>query len=228
AMLSVSSTMIVSKVYDELGCKGKKFAELALGALVIEDIVAVFLMVVLSTVVVGRAEGGEMVLGLARMVLYLVIWFVLAVLIVPSVLKRVARALNDEILITVSVALCLAMVMVANAIGFSAALGAFLAGSILAGTALAHRVEGLFKPVRDLFGAVFFVSVGMMVSPSQIGENAVPIAIIVLVVLVGMPLFSGIGALAGQSLKTAVKCGLSLSQVGEFSFIIASLGCRWG
>ena len=212
AMLSVSSTMIVSKVYDELGCKGKKFAELALGALVIEDIVAVFLMVVLSTVVVGRAEGGEMVLGLARMVLYLVIWFVLAVLIVPSVLKRVARALNDEILITVSVALCLAMVMVANAIGFSAALGAFLAGSILAGTALAHRVEGLFKPVRDLFGAVFFVSVGMMVSPSQIGENAVPIAIIVLVVLVGMPLFSGIGALlAGQSLKTAVKCGLSLS-----------------
>ncbi len=229
AMLSVSSTMIVSKVYDELGCKGKKFAELALGALVIEDIVAVFLMVVLSTVVVGRAEGGEMVLGLARMVLYLVIWFVLAVLIVPSVLKRVARALNDEILITVSVALCLAMVMVANAIGFSAALGAFLAGSILAGTALAHRVDGLFKPVRDLFGAVFFVSVGMMVSPSQIGENAVPIAIIVLVVLVGMPLFSGIGALlAGQSLKTAVKCGLSLSQVGEFSFIIASLGVSLG
>lgn len=228
-MLSISSTMIVSKVYDELGLKGKRFADLALGALVIEDIVAIFLMVVLSTIAVGSAEGAEVALDLSRMGLYLVVWFVLAVLIVPSVLKRVARVLNDEILITVSVALCLVMVVVANAIGFSAALGAFLAGSILAGTMLVHRIEKLFKSIKDLFGGIFFVSVGMMVSPTNIVENIAPIALIAVVVLVGMPLFSGLGALlSGQSLKTAVKCGLSLSQVGEFSFIIASLGVSLG
>lgn len=228
-MMSISSTMIVSKIYDELGLKGKRFAELALGALVTEDIVAVFLLVVLSTIAVGTAESGEVARDIGQMALYLIVWFVLAVLVVPSALRRVARALSDEILITVAVALCLVMVLVADAIGFSAALGAFLAGSILAGTALAHRVEVLFKPVKDLFGAVFFVSVGMMVSPSQIAENVAPIAVIALVVLVGMPLFSGLGALlGGQSLKTAVKCGLSLSQVGEFSFIIASLGVSLG
>lgn len=228
-MLSISSTMIVSKVYDELGLKGTRFADLALGALVTEDIVAIFLMVVLSTIAVGSVEGGEVVADLSRMVLYLVVWFVLAVLIVPSVLKRMARVLNNEILITVSVALCLVMVVVANAIGFSAALGAFLAGSILAGTTRASRIEELFKPIKDLFGAIFFVSVGMMVSPFAITKNIIPIVIIVLVVLVGMPLFSGIGALlGGQSLKTAVKCGLSLSQVGEFSFIIAALGVSLG
>lgn len=228
-MMSISSTMIVSKMYDEFGLKGKRFAELALGALVTEDIVAVFLLVVLSTIAVGTAEGGEVARDIGQMTLYLVVWFVLAVLVVPSALRRVARALNDEILITVAVALCLVMVVMADAIGFSAALGAFLAGSILAGTALAHRVEVLFKPVKDLFGAIFFVSVGMMVLPAQIVENIGPIGIIALVVLVGMPLFSGLGALlAGQSLKTAVKCGLSLSQVGEFSFIIASLGVSLG
>ena len=212
--MSISSTMIVSKIYDELGLKGKRFAELALGALVTEDIVAVFLLVVLSTIAVGTAESGEVARDIGQMALYLIVWFVLAVLVVPSALRRVARALSDEILITVAVALCLVMVLVADAIGFSAALGAFLAGSILAGTALAHRVEVLFKPVKDLFGAVFFVSVGMMVSPSQIAENVAPIAVIAL--------------LGGQSLKTAVKCGLSLSQVGEFSFIIASLGVSLG
>lgn len=228
-MMSISSTMIVSKIYDELGLKGKRFAELALGALVTEDIVAVFLLVVLSTIAAGNTEGGEVARDIGQMALYLVVWFVLAVLVVPSALRRVARALNDEILITVAVALCLVMVLVADAIGFSAALGAFLAGSILAGTALAHRVEALFKPVKDLFGAIFFVSVGMMVAPAQIVENVGPIVVIALVVLVGMPLFSGLGALlAGQSLKTAVKCGLSLSQVGEFSFIIASLGVSLG
>lgn len=198
-MMSISSTMIVSKIYDELGLKGKRFAELALGALVTEDIVAVFLLVVLSTIAVGTAESGEVARDIGQMALYLIVWFVLAVLVVPSALRRVARALSDEILITVAVALCLVMVLVADAIGFSAALGAFLAGSILAGTALAHRVEVLFKPVKDLFGAVFFVSVGMMVSPSQIAENVAPIAVIALVVLVGMPLFSGLGALLGAS-----------------------------
>lgn len=229
-MLAISSTTIIVKAFDELGLKGKKFTELVFGALVIEDIVGIFLMVFLSTIAVGSSiDGGDIAVKIGQMALYLIVWFVLSIIIVPTVLKKVAQALNDEIMLIVSIALCLGMVVLANAIGFSAALGAFLAGSILAGTVQAHRIEELFKPIKDLFGAVFFVSVGMLVSPDMIVQNIVPIIVITLVTLIGKPIFSGLGAfLSGQSLKTSLKTGMSLSQIGEFSFIIAALGVTLG
>lgn len=229
-MLAISSTTIIVKAFDELGLKGKKFTELVFGALVIEDIVGIFLMVFLSTIAVGSAvDGGGVALKIGQMALYLIVWFVLSVILVPSILKKVSQALNDEILLIVSIALCLGMVVLANVIGFSAALGAFLAGSILAGTMQAHRIEALFKPIKDLFGAVFFVSVGMLVSPAMIVQNIGPIIAITVVTLIGKPIFTGLGALlSGQSLKTSLKTGMSLSQIGEFSFIIAALGVSLG
>ena len=229
-MLAISSTTIIIKAFDDLGMKGKGFTELVFGALVVEDIMGIFLMVVLSTVTVGsNADGGTVLVELAQMALYLLVWFALSVILVPSLLSRIAASLTDEIMLIASVALCLCMVVLANAIGFSSALGAFLAGSILAGTVQVHRVEKLFKPLKDLFGAVFFVSVGMLLSPSSITENVVPIVVITLVVLIGKPVFTFLGAfLSGKSLKTSVNCGMSLSQIGEFSFIIASLGVSLG
>ena len=229
-MLAISSTTIIIKAFDDLGMKGKGFTELVFGALVVEDIMGIFLMVVLSTVTVGsNADGGAVVVELAQMTLYLLVWFALSVILVPSLLSRIAGALTDEIMLIASVALCLCMVVLANTIGFSSALGAFLAGSILAGTVQAHRTEKLFKPLKDFFGAIFFVSVGMLLSPSSIVENVGAIVAITLVVLIGKPVFTFLGAfLSGESLRTSVSCGMSLSQIGEFSFIIASLGSSLG
>lgn len=229
-MLAISSTTIIIKAFDELGLKGKKFSDLVFGALVMEDIGGIFLMVVLSTIAVGTAvDGGDVIFQLGQMVLYLIVWFVLSIILVPTLLQKVAKGLNDEIMLIISIALCLGMVVLANAIGFSAALGAFIAGSILAGTVQAHRIEKLFKPIKDLFGAIFFVSVGMLVSPQLIIDNWVAIVIVTLVTLITKPIASTIGALfSGQPLKTSIQTGLSLSQIGEFSFIIAALGVSLG
>lgn len=229
-MLAISSTTIIIKTFDDLGMKGKKFTDLVFGALVVEDIVGIFLMVVLSTVAVGSAvDGGQVIFQLGEMILYLIIWFALSLLIIPTFLKKVTKILTDEIILIIAIALCLGMVVLANAIGFSAALGAFIAGSILAGTVQAHRIEKLFQPIKDLFGAVFFVSVGMMVSPQSIIDNWLAIIIVTLVTLVGKPIASTLGAFAsGKSLKTSLQVGLSLSQIGEFSFIIAGLGVSLG
>lgn len=229
-MLAISSTTIIIKAFDDLGLKGKKFSNLVFGALVMEDIGAIFMMVVLSTIAVGTSVSGtQIVVQLGQMALYLVIWFVLSIIIIPTLLQKVAKSLTDEILLILSIALCFVMVVLANAIGFSAALGAFIAGSILAGTVQAHRIEKLFKPVKDLFGAVFFVSVGMLVSPSSIIDNIGAIAIVTVITLIGKPIASTLGALfSGQNLKTSLQTGLSLSQIGEFSFIIAALGVSLG
>lgn len=229
-MLAISSTTIIIKAFDDLGLKGKKFTELVFGSLVVEDIMGIFMMVVLSTMAVSASlDGGAVVVELGQMALYLVAWFALSVIFVPSLLSRVVHIVSDEILLVASLALCLCMVALANAIGFSSALGAFLAGSILAGTAQVHRIESLFKSVKDLFGAVFFVSVGMLLSPDAVVQNAPAIIAITLVTLLGKPVFTFLGAmLSGQSLKTSVKCGMSLSQIGEFSFIIAALGASLG
>ncbi|MCL2808025.1 MAG: cation:proton antiporter [Coriobacteriia bacterium] len=229
-MLAISSTTIIVKAFDELGLKGKKFTELVFGSLIIEDIAGIFIMVVLSAIAVGTAiDGGAIAMQLGQMTLYLVVWFVLSVLIVPTFLKRVSGALTNEILLISSIALCLVMVVLANFIGFSAALGAFLAGSILGGTVHVHRTEKVFKPIKDFFGAIFFVSVGMLVSPQMIADNIIPIIVITVVTLLGKPIFTGIGALLGkQTLKTSIQTGFSLSQIGEFSFIIAALGVSLG
>lgn len=229
-MLAMSSTTIIIKTFGDFGLKKRKFTELVSGALVVEDIVAIFLMVILSTVAVSsNVEGAQMMGQLGQMVLYLIIWVVLGLLLIPTLLQKVAKSLNDEVLLIVAIALCLGMVVLSNAIGFSTALGAFIAGSILAGTVQAHRIEKLFKPVSDLFGAVFFVSVGMLVSPQAIIDNWLAVIIVTIVTLIGKPIASTLGALfAGKSLKTSLEVGLSLSQIGEFSFILAGLGLSLG
>ncbi|NHM14421.1 cation:proton antiporter domain-containing protein [Xiamenia xianingshaonis] len=228
-MLAISSSSIIVKTFSDLGVKKAGFAELVFGVLVIEDITAVFLLAVLSTIAAGSGDGAGAVAQIGQMALYLVVWFVCAVLLVPTALRRVSDHLNDEIILIASIALCLLMVMLAVAIGFSSALGAFLAGSILAGTTQAKRIDTLFHPIKDLFGAVFFVSVGMMVSPSAIVENAPAVIAIVALTMVGRSAFCTVGALlAGNSLRMSIKCGTSLGQIGEFSFIIAALGSALG
>lgn len=229
-MISMSSTMIIMKSYEEFNMKREPFAQMVLGALVIEDVAGIFMLVVLSTISIGRNVSG---IALAQqvfiMLIYLVAWILIGVYVIPSVLKKITGLLNDELVLIVSAGLCLLMVVIANLIGFSSALGAFLAGSILAGTVQSDRIRYLVKPVKDLFGAIFFVSVGMMIIPSLLLEYIVPIIIVTIVVILGQMTFSVIGILlSGQSLHTAIRGGFSMVQIGEFSFIVATLGMSFG
>ncbi|MCL2136754.1 MAG: cation:proton antiporter [Coriobacteriia bacterium] len=226
ATLAISSTTIINKAFAELEIKGRSFTDLVFGALIVEDIVGVFIMIILSAVSTGSEAGaGALVVQVGQMAIYLIIWFVLSVLVVPTVLKQTSNMLTDEILLVSSIALCMIMVVLANLIGFSAALGSFMAGSILAGTIQAHRIHQLVKSVVDFFGAVFFVSVGMLVSPQIIIENIVPILVLTVIVLSCKPVSTTIGTLLSkQSLRASVQTGFSFCQIGEFSFIIAALG----
>jgi CPA2 family monovalent cation:H+ antiporter-2 len=230
AMLCMSSTMIIIKVYGDLHLTSKSFAGIVLGMLIIEDLVAVLLMVLLSTIAVSRHfEGVEMLFSLFKLIAFLLFWFLLGTYLIPSILRKMKRFFNDETLLIFSLALCLGMVCLATQAGFSAALGAFIMGSILAETLDSGRIEKMILPVKDLFGAVFFVSVGMMIQVTTLGEYMVPILIISVVVIFGQMLFATVGVLlAGQNLRTAVACGFSLTQIGEFSFIIGSLGIALG
>ncbi len=229
-MLSMSSTTIIIKAFDELGVTKKNFAQLVFGTLVIEDIAGIFMMIILSTVSVSQSiSGGELALKLGLLVLYLALWLILGIYLLPTLLNRAVIFMNEETLLIVSLGICFGMVLLANFLGFSSALGAFLAGSLLAGTIHAERVEHLTSSVKDLFGAVFFLSVGMMLDPSMVVEYIVPIIIITIVTLVGKLFFSSLGVLlSGESLKSAIHCGCSLAQIGEFAFIIASLGMSLG
>ena len=229
-MISMSSTTIIYKAFEDLGLSKKKFASLVMSVLILEDILAVVLMVVLSTVAVSSSfEGGELVKSILKLVFFLVLWLLVGIYLVPLILRKTRKLMNDETLLVFSLGLCFMMVVVAAKTGFSAAFGAFIMGSILAETLEAEHIEHLVKPVKDLFGAIFFVSVGMMVDPAMIGQHWLPILLITLTVLIGQPLFATIGVLlSGQPLKTAVQSGFSLSQIGEFSFIIATLGVSLG
>ena len=229
-MLSMSSTMIILKAFEEYHMKEKDFAQMVLGALVIEDIAGIFMLVILSTLSVSRDVTGTDLAGqLAMPLVYLAIWLLLGIYIIPSVLKRVANLLTDELLVVLALGICFLMVVIANAIGFSSALGAFVAGSILAGTVRGERIEGLVKPIRDLFGAIFFVSVGMMIQPELLGKYIVPILILTLVTIAGQKAFATLGMLlSGQPLRTAVQGGSAMVQIGEFSFIVATLGMSLG
>ena len=229
-MLSMSSTMIILKAYEEDGLKEKKFAQLILSTLIIEDIVGIFMMIILSTISVSQnVSGGAMFGEIGMMLMYLVIWLLLGIYLIPTLLKKASKLMNEEMMVIVSVAICLGMVVIANFIGFSEALGAFMAGSILAGTVRAGYIERLIKPIKDLFGAIFFVSVGMMIEPELLAEYVVPILIITMVTILGQMTFATIGILlSGQSLNTAIRGGLSMVQIGEFSFIIATLGTSLG
>ena len=229
-MLSMSSTTVIIKVFDELHLKGKKYTEMVFGTLVIQDIVGIFMMVILSTLAVRQnISGGQIVISLGLMVMYLIIWLILGIYLLPTILNRAIQYMNDEMLLVVSVGICFGMVLLADWLGFSTALGAFLAGSLLAGTLHVERVEHLTKGVKDMFGAVFFLSVGMMVDPAMIARYAVPIVVIIAVTLIGKLVFSALGMLlSGQNLQNSVSGGLALAQIGEFAFIIASLGNKLG
>ena len=229
-MLSMSSTTIIIKAYDDLGYKDRPFAPLVFGALVFEDLIAVVLMVLLSTMAVSnKFAGGEMLMGLAKLVFFLILWFLVGIYMIPTILKKAHKYLNDEILLLVSLGLCFAMVSLASLAGFSEALGAFVMGSILAETLESEHIMHLTKGIKDLFGAIFFVSVGMMVDPHVIAEHWGTILVLTITVMVGILFFSTSGAvLAGQGLDNAVHAGFSLAQLGEFSFIIAGLGVSLG
>ena len=225
-ILSIASTTIIFRAFDESGVKSQKFAGIVLGALIIEDLVAVVLMVILSTVSISRSfQGTEMIFSIIKLIFFLVLWFVSGIFFLPTLFKQLKKYLNDETLLVLSLALCFLMVVLSSEAGFSPALGAFIMGSILAETPKVEKIEHLVQSVKDLFGAIFFVSVGMLLDPNMLVEYALPIAISTLVLLIGKPIFATIGALiSGQPIKVAVQTGMSLSQIGEFSFIIATLG----
>lgn len=225
-ILAIASTTIIVRAFDELGVKSQKFAGIVLGVLVIEDLVAVVLMVVLTTVSISRTfEGTEMIMSILKLIFFLVLWFVSGIFFLPTFLKAVKKYLSEETLLILSIALCFSIVVLAAHVGFSPALGAFIMGSILAETTKAEKIEHGIKSLKDLFGAIFFVSVGMLIDPHMLIEHALPIGLATLVLLIGKPTFVMIGSLiTGQPLKVAVQTGMSLSQIGEFSFIIATLG----
>lgn len=229
-MLSMSSTTIIFKAFDDMGLRNQRFAGVVFGILVVEDLFAVLLMVLLSTLAVSKhVEGAELLSSVIKLGVFLLLCFIIGIYLIPSFLKKAKPLLNDETLLIVSIGLCLGMVIIATKAGFSSALGAFVMGSILAETIDAERIEHLIKPVKNLFGAIFFVSVGMMIDPALLWQYKVPILILTCVVMVGQVLFASFGVLlSGQPVKIAIQSGFSLAQIGEFAFIIASLGLTLG
>lgn len=225
-MLAMSSTSIIYKAFEDLGLRTQRFTGLVFGILVIEDLVAIVLMVMLSTMAVSKNfEGMEMVYSIGKLLFFLLLWFLTGIYIIPTFFRRTRLLMGDETLLIVSLGLCLSMVVFATYVGFSSALGAFVMGSILAETIEAEKIERLVKPVKDLFAAIFFVSVGMMVDPGMIAQYIWPVIIITLTVIIGQATFGTLGViLAGQPLKTALQSGFCLTQIGEFAFIIAGLG----
>jgi CPA2 family monovalent cation:H+ antiporter-2 len=225
-IMCVSSTTIIIRAFEELGLKHKKFAGLVFGILIVEDLVAVLLLVLLSTLAVSQQFAGmEMLTSILKLCFFLVLWFLGGIFLIPTFLRKTRKLMNDETMLVVSIALCLLMVLLAVQVGFSPALGAFIMGSILAETTQAERIEHLTKSVKDLFAAIFFVSVGMLIDPSVLVNYAIPILIISLALIGGKLFAVTIGSLvSGQPLKTAVQTAVSLTQIGEFSFIIATLG----
>ncbi|MBR3031374.1 MAG: cation:proton antiporter [Bacteroidales bacterium] len=229
-LLSMSSTVVVIKTYEDFGLKKEPYAGIVFGTLVVEDMIAILLMVLLSTLAVSNNfSGGEMLLNLGKLVFFLVLWFVVGIYVIPTLLKKTSRFLSDEILLVISLGLCFGMVSLATASGFSSALGAFMMGSILAETIENEKILKLIAPIKDLFGAIFFVSVGMMIAPAQIAAHWWVILILALTVVVTHILFVIVGIiLAGGNLKNAVHSGFSLAQLGEFGFIIAGVGVSLG
>ena len=225
----MSSTTIILKALTDLGLKQKKFATLVLSVLIIEDLFAVLMLVLLSSLAVGEVQGSELLYSIGKLMFFLIIWFVVGVFIFPGLLTRIRRYLTEETLLVTSMALCFSMAVFSVVCGFSLELGAFVMGSILAGTTVAERMEKVVVPVKDLFGSVFFISVGMMVDPGVIAAYWWEILILAAVVICGMILFGSLGMLAtGQTLRVAIESGFTLTQIGEFSFIIASLGMGMG
>lgn len=229
-MLAMSSTTIIYKALDDMGLRQQKFASMVMSVLILEDILAIVMMVMLSALASGNnPDGGQMLESVLKIGFFLVLWFVVGIFLVPMFLRSMRKLINSETLLIVALGLCCLMSVLSTKVGFSSAFGAFVMGSILAETIEAERIIKLVEPVKNLFGAIFFVSVGMLVDPKVIIDYALPIAALVLTILTGQAVFGTLGfMLAGQSLKSAMRCGFSMAQIGEFSFIIASLGLSLG
>ena len=229
-MLTMSSTAIIVKAFNDMGLQKEKFAGIVFGILVFEDLFAILLMVILSTFAVSRSfEGSELAMMVARLGFFLVMWFVCGIYLIPTLLKKIKKYLNSETLLLVAMGLCFLMVVLATKAGFSSALGAFIMGSILSETIELENIEKVIQPIKDFFGAIFFVSVGMMVDPQVLFDNFSTVIIIAAASIAGKMIFTTTGVrLAGESMKTAVQSGFSLAQMGEFSFIIASMGMSLG
>ena len=225
-MLAMSSTTIIYKAFDDLGLRQQQFAGLVMSVLILEDILAIVMMVMLSAIASGNdPDGGQMLESIVKIAFFLVLWLVVGIFAVPQFLRKVRKLVNDEVLLIVSLGLCCAMAVFSTKVGFSSAFGAFIMGSILAETIEAEHIEHLVEPVKNLFGAIFFVSVGMLVDPLILAEYAIPIITLVMTILIGQSIFGSLAfMLGGESLKSAMRCGFSMAQIGEFSFIIASLG----
>ena len=225
-MLSMSSTTIIIKAFNDLELRNQRFTGIVFGTLVVEDLIAILMMVLLSTMAVSQDFVGEdLLISVLKVVFFLILWFLIGIFVIPAFLKKAKKLMNNETLLIVSLGLCLGMVVLATYTGFSTALGAFIMGSILAETIEAEHIEHIIQPVKDLFGAIFFVSVGMLVNPAVLVEYAWPVIIITLVTIIGKAIFSSFGVLlSGEPLNTSIKSGFSLAQIGEFAFIIAGLG----
>src|SRR5688572_9660919 len=229
-MLASSSTTIIIRAFDELGVKTKQYARIVFGVLVVEDIVVILLMVLLSTIAVTKQfAGSEIVFTVLKLAFFLALWFIAGIFLLPTLLKYSKKLIDDETLLILSLGLCLGMVVLATKVGFSAELGAFIMGSIIAETTSAEKVEHVVKPVKDLFGAVFFVSVGMMIDPEAIMQYGWPVVVVTFLTLFGKLFSTTLGALlSGQPLKQSVQVGMSMAQIGEFAFIVATLGLSLG
>ncbi len=229
-MLAMSSTTIIYKAFDDLGLRQQRFASMVMSVLILEDMLAIVMMVMLSALASGaNLDGGQMVGSVVRIGFFLVLWFVVGIFAIPWLLRSSRTLINNETLLIIALGLCCAMAVISTKVGFSSAFGAFVMGSILAETVEAEKIIKLVEPVKNLFGAVFFVSVGMLVDPKILVDYSVPIIVLVLTILVGQAVFGSFGFLiSGQSLKSAMQCGFSMAQIGEFSFIIASLGLSLG
>ena len=229
-MLASSSTTIILRAFDELGVKTKQYAKIVFGVLIVEDIVVILLMVMLSTMAATRQfEGTEMIYTVLKLLFFLALWFLAGIFLLPTFLRQTKKLINEETLLILSIGLCLGMVVLATEVGFSAELGAFVMGSIIAETTSAEKVEHVIQPVKNLFGAIFFVSVGMMINPQAMIDYAAPILLVTLLTLFGKLFSTTLGALlSGQPLKQSVQVGMSMAQIGEFAFIVATLGLSLG
>ena len=229
-MLAMSSTTIIYKAFDDLGLRQQQFAGMVMSVLILEDILAIVMMVMLSAIASGNNPDGEQMLGsVMKIGFFLVLWLVVGIFAIPLFLRRVRKLINDEVMLVVAIGMCCAMAVFSTKVGFSSAFGAFIMGSILAETVEAEHIEKLVEPVKNLFGAIFFVSVGMLVDLDILVEYAFPIIALVLTILIGQSIFGSLSfMLGGESLKSAMRCGFSMAQIGEFSFIIASLGLSLG
>lgn len=229
-MLAMSSTTIIYKAFDDMGLRQQKFAGMVMSVLILEDILAIVMMVMLSAIAGGNNPDGEQMIGsVIKIAFFLVLWFIVGIFAIPLFLRSVRKLINNETLLIVSLGLCCGMAVLSTKVGFSSAFGAFVMGSILAETIEAEKIIKLVEPVKNLFGAIFFVSVGMLVDPKILIEYAIPILALVGSILIGQAIFGTFGfMLGGESLKSAMRCGFSMAQIGEFSFIIASLGLSLG